>query len=340
MKSNSEKLWFGYDVVSEVGRFPRPQRIEFWKNKDFESLSPENPFHYKSDALLGLSLYLLHPNWKTNHLPAQKTNLSNDLWKALEPHHELYLRAQPRVQALRGLMKHNHKEACEQFSRSLSEVLMTAQTPTGLDLEALHPITELADTLEAKTGRPLLYDFSLQFTPEVRQQMHWLHSMAFHLRTMIAMDHNAYIQDATHEALRVDSITDYIARGEYVSNDALLYWNFKKLKSELPPEAAAKLEDAFLTYSHNGAYLIESLPKSFLSGLRTEELEGSLYLVQMDWLLGTDAGLLFRLREEIYGLIEGYDKIFWTDELNLSPRHAERLSVQCQITEATLTRAA
>lgn len=330
----SPSLWFGYDVISEMGPFPRPQRIEFWKDKDFEALAPESPFHYKADALLGLALYHLHPKWKSAHLPEKASRHTQDLWQTMEPHYELYLRAQHRVQALRAQMKNAKTIDGSSFARSLTEVVAHAGKSWGWDFSELAQLTESIDHLEAEAGRPLLYDFTLQFEPETRQKLHWLHSALFHLRTLIAMDHNAYVQDATHEAIRVDSITDYLARSEYVANDALLYWTFKKIRSALPDQPAATLENAFLSYSHNGAYLIESLPKSFLNGLNNQDLEESLYLVQMDWLFGTDAGLLFRVREEIYGLIEGYEKVFWTDHAGHRSRAADRLSVQCEVTEA------
>lgn len=340
VKSKTQKLWFGYDVVSESGPFPRPQRIEFWNNKDFNGLAPDSPFHYKSDALLGLSLYLLNPQWKNQHMPEAPTAVTEDLWKSLEPHHELFLRAQPRVMALRSQLKPVPNARAEEFARIFTETLAAVQDTQKYDLDSLLPLTDAIDQLEVKNARPLLYDFNLQFTPEVRTRMLWLHSVLFHLRTLVAMDYNAYIQDATHEAVRVDSITDYLARAEYVANDALLYWTFKRLRDKIPASAATPLEEAFLTYSHNGAYLIESLPKSFLSALRADEMTETLYLVQMDWLLGTDAGLLFRLREELYGLSEGYDKVFWPDQVSLAPRATQRLSVQCELSETQLFKAA
>lgn len=341
MKSKSPKaMWFGFDVTSDVGAFARPKRIEFWKDKDFDSLSPESPFHYKSDALLGLALFQLHPKWTSAHLPSSPTPMTADLWRSLEPHHELFLRAQTRVHALRSQMKIAPKPEAEQFCRTFSEVLINSSESWGLNLESLTQLTEVVDQLEIKGGRPLLYDFSLQFDTNTRQKLHWLHSLLFHLRTMVAMDYNAYIQDATHEAIKVDSITDYLARGEYVANDALLYLTFKRMRDKMPTASAEQMEQAFLTYSHNGAYLIESLPKSFLSALKTDELEETLYLVQMDWLLGTDAGLLFRIREELYGITEGYEKIFWTDKVGHASRSADRLSVQCELTEDAFNKVA
>lgn len=342
MKSKSPKsMWFGFDVVSDTGRFPRPQRIEFWKDQDFAQLKPESPFHYKSDALLGLALYQLHPRWKSAHLPEKAQAFAADLWRSLEPHFELHLRAQPRVTALREQLKAKAFPPAQSFTRAYSELLAHAADAKGFDFAALEPLTGLVDELEQNLGRPLLYDFSLHFDAETRASLQLLHSVLFHTRTLIAMDMNSFIQDATHDAIKVDSITDYLARGEYVANDALLYWNFKKMREHMSPAAAEHMENAFLTYSHNGAYLIESLPKSFLGAMKADELEETLYLVQMDWLLGTDAGLLFRIREELYGMVDGYDKIFWTDAANgRGPRVHDRLSVQCEISEKSLLSAA
>ena len=88
----------------------------------------------------------------------------------------------------------------------------------------------------------------------------------------------------------------------------------------------------FKSYSHNGFCLIESLPKSFIQSLHQEELEESLYIAQMDWLLGTDAGLLFRIREELFGLREGYQKIFWPDAEGRPEQYQTSLEVSCHLT--------
>ena len=56
----------------------------------------------------------------------------------------------------------------------------------------------------------------------------------------------------------------------------------------------------------------------------------------MDWLLGTDAGLLFRIREELYGLKEGYEKIFWPDLTDKPTQNQSHLSVSCELDVDTL----
>ena len=50
-------------------------------------------------------------------------------------------------------------------------------------------------------------------------------------------------------------------------------------------------------------------------------------MVQMDWLLGSASGLLFKIREELYGLKEGYDRIFWPHAKTLQDRSSLKPSV-------------
>ncbi len=335
--SAQDQVWLGFDIKVEAGPVLRPQKIEFWKKDEYNGAQPEEPFHYFSDALVGLSLVHLNQSLKTPFTtPNMNFPFCHEAWMALEPHRELFERSQPRVSALRAHMKSSAPALVEYFERNFTDTLDSALHPWGVDLNHLCHLVEAIDYMETKMSQPLLYNFNLKFSRPVVEKLHYLHSMLFNLRALVALDYNAHSQDAAHEACKVDSITDYLSKAEYVANDALLYHTFMKQKDRMKPEAFEALEKAFKSYSHNGYCLIEALPKSFLNSLRTEELEESLYIVQMDWLLGTDAGLLFRVREELYGLLEGYEKIFWPDAQGRAVQNQSNLSVSCQIDLETL----
>jgi hypothetical protein len=335
--SSQDQVWLGFDIKVDSGSVLRPQKIEFWKEDDFKHSQPEAPFHYFSDALVGLSLVHLNQNLK-NPFSGPKMNFSfcHEAWLALEPHRELFERSQPRVLALRSHLKSSAPALVEYFERNFTDTLDSALHSWGVDLHHLCHLVEAIDYLETKMSQPLLYNFNLKFSRPVVEKLHYLHSMLFSLRSLVAMDYNAHSNDPTHEACKVDSITDYLSKAEYVANDALLYHSFKKQKERMKADVYEQLEKSFKTYSHNGYCLIESVPKSFLSSMKSEELEESLYIVQMDWLLGTDAGLLFRIREELYGLIEGYDKVFWPEADGRTQQKQSHLSVSCQIDLDTL----
>lgn len=335
--TQKDYVWLGFDIKVKPGPVLRPKQIHFWKDDDFKHSQPEAPFYYFSDALLGLSMVHLNPHWK-NPFSAPKMNFPfcSEAWLALEPHHELFARSQPRVQALREHMKDTPTSLVDYFERNCSETLDESLHSWGMDLEHLSHLVEAIDYLETKTGHPLLYNFGLKLSKPIVDKLHHLHSLLFNLRSLVALDYNAHTQDPTHEACKVDSITDYLSKAEYVANDALLYYHFRKQQPHIKPDVYQSLEKNFKTFSHNGYCLIESLPKSFLNSLHSAELEESLYIVQMDWLLGTDAGLLFRIREELYGLIEGYEKVFWPDADGKPAQQQSHLSVSCEITAETL----
>lgn len=319
----------GFDVCME---FLRPLRIEFWKGSDFKNFKPEAPFRYHADALIGLSLFLLHPRWRGPHLPPHDSKFPLNLWKSLEPHFELFNRSRKRARALRGEKKSQQPADVEKL---LQSHLQTCQQEWGFNLSDLQDFVTTIDRLEDQAERPLLYNFDLVLSPEACQSLQLLHSLLFNLRTLLAMDHNAYVQDPTHQALKVDSITDYLPRGESNVNDALLFLDFLRLKKELPAKAAGRLDASFQQRMAHATCLIQSLPPTFLSNMKPELLEESLYIVQMDWLLGTEAGLLHRIREEIYGVMEGYHQIFWP-EVEARKKSAEKLSIQCELTEKSV----
>jgi hypothetical protein len=332
--SAKNSLWLGYDVEVTAGPIHQPKKIVAWKEHQFKKAHPDKPLRYKADALVGLSLIHLNQHLKNPFsTPNMNFSFANESWLSFEPHHELFVRSQPRVSSLRTHIKASSSSAIENFEKTFTEILDTAIQPTGIDLENLTELISAIEFLENKMGRPLLYHFAMQLNRSTIEKLHYLHSLLFNLRSLMAMDFNAYVQDPTHECIKVDSISDYINKAEYVANDAMLYWNFKKIKDTLPEAAQKTLEENFRTYSHNGFCLIESLPKSFLNSMSLEQLEESLYIAQMDWLLGTDAGLLFRCREELYGISEGYDKIFWPELGEKPSLQPHTLSVNCMITE-------
>ena len=78
--------------------------------------------------------------------------------------------------------------------------------------------------------------------------------------------------------------------------------------------------------------MIENLPHSFLNSQSPAQLEETLHHVQMDWLLGSSSGLLFKIREELFGLIDGYDKVFWPEALNMKSKTSSKLRLEFQIT--------
>lgn len=332
MQKKQNGIWLGYDIITHSGRMPKPQQIRFWDMGQYKKTEPDAPFHYHADALLATAVVQLNPQLQNPFIsPKMNYSFACESWRALEPHYELHARSQVRINALKSKLKPN---TIPQFESAWREVWEECKKPWGFDLVPLFGLLESFQELEAQDDRPLLYNFNLSLSRECLSQMQLLHSVLFHLRSLIAIDHNSQVHDHTHEAAKIDSITDYLPKAEYVANDALLYWSFKKLQKQMPENVSKQMHESFFHFSHNGSMLIESLPKDFLEKQNWEQLEETLYLVQMDWLLGSDSGLLFSLREEIFGLQQGYDKIFYPDLTWSKEKRGGNLSINVSLDDS------
>jgi hypothetical protein len=337
------KMKLGYEISMAKGSF-KPVQIQFWSDESqFKKVKPAPPLKYFADAILGLSIVRLNHFLKSPlHVPHMNYSFAFDAWKALDPHCEIFQRSQERLAPIR---KHSSKfdpKKVEKFEVRFTEALQAAQKPWGIDLKAMAPLLSVIQDLEDETKAPLLFNFGLHFSKNFMEQLHIVYSMLFQLRSVVAVDYNAHVEDASHEAVKVDAITDYLPKAEYVVNDALMYWNFKKLSQPFSKSAPAgfdklmvnPMEQVFQKYSHNACCLVDQLPPAYLAALKPAEMEDALYSVQMDWLLGSEAGLLFKVREELFGLQTGYEKLFWNEVEPQAPSKAVNLCVNCELSEA------
>jgi hypothetical protein len=347
---NKNDLKLGYDITIEKGTC-RPTKVQLWsKESHAEKFKAEAPFKYMADALVGLSLIKINSFVKSPILmPHINYNFATEAWAALDPHHQIFERSFDRVNSLGVRPNKEQLELCEKFESAFNNAFESAQKPWGMDLRELSSVLDTISWFEEKMQSPVLYNFSVQWSRPFREKLLTFYSFLYNLRSIVAVDLNAHIEDPSHEAVKVDSITDYLQKAEYVVNDALLYCQFKKLTTpftshrkyvngELPVYSLMiePMYKAFKKYSHNAVNLINNLPPRFIGGMNNVELEEALYMVQMDWLLGSDAGLLFRIREELFGVQNGYENLFWQDLEITSNKKTHSLSLCCEIKESMI----
>lgn len=328
--ADKDLVWLGYDLHLDHGY--RPTKIHYWKEDRFQNTTPQPPLKFHADAITGLAGIHLNTSIKNPfHSPHYHYGKCHEAWLTLEPHQELYLRSQSRVQSLKKNLKAFNPSVEQYFERNISDILESVSHPWGLDLNHLHYFIDAIDYLESKLNSPLLYNFQVNFTKTIIEKLQFLHSFLYNLRALVAFDYNSQIKDPTYEAVHVDAITDYLSKAEYVANDAMLYFHFKKMSAKIPTSVKKELEKKYIKFCHNGYCLIENLPPSFLKAMNNHQLEETLYIVQMDWLLGTETGLLYRIREELFGLVEGYDKVFWPECSGLQSIEKTKLEINCEV---------
>lgn len=341
MKNNSLK--FGYDLTLESGPVLRPSHLEIWasEKKSTSDQLHHEPTKYLTDALLGFAFYSV--NDKAN---GNTANLCREYWGQIEPHLQIYKESQMRVQSLKQKTHFEHPKVVENFEKHMSSTLNEAFTETGVDFKELLNLLDCIQFLESESKSTILYNYSYPFSENFLKQLQRLESFLFNLRGLVAYDYNNHIQDPSHEAIKVDSVTDYLPKGDYIVSDAIMYWQFKKLthpfvagtKSDVRLEKlmVQPLTSLFNQYIHNACSLIDHLPESFLQRLHVHEMEEALYLVQMDWLMGTGSGLLFKIREELYGLQNGYEKIFWPELIGRKGQKPTQLSLGLDFNESQI----
>lgn len=338
------------EIKTQNGAVLKPQQIHFWdlnsqsNPKPLHNLVPNSPFKFFTDAILALCYHKM-TDYKS--LPPEQKSFSEKAYRTFDPYTELYHKSAQRIRSLRAknLGPHIH---FENFEKKMTEAWALAFNENTVSLSKLVAALDCISEFEQTISAPLIYNFAINFSEKFTEKLICFYSLLFHLRSVIAVDHNAQVEDSSYQSVKCDSISDYLPKADYTINDALLYLQFKKLSTpfmghknkdvQLEKLFIEPLHRHFKQFCHNACNLINQLPTSFLNSFNQTELEEALHHVQMDWLLGSESGLLFKIREELFGVLEGYDKIFWPECANLQAKKASALNLCFELSEKDLSK--
>jgi hypothetical protein len=270
------------------------------------------------------------------HVSAENKDLMQKVYHNFDHYTELYNKSNPRVKALAHATIPQKKQF-DALEKKITDIWKNAFSENKVSFTKLTEALTVIAEFESHIASPLIYNLSVNFSAGFTEKLIAFYSMLYHLRSVVAVDHNAQVEDTSLETVKCDSISDYLPKSDYTVNDALLYWHFKNLTENVTGEVeknlVAPMHNYFIQYSHNACNLIDQLPGNFLESLKNVDLEEALHHVQMDWLLGSCSGLLFKIREELFGVLEGYDKIFWPEASNGKSKKASVLTLNFILTE-------
>ncbi len=339
----------GIEIKTAAGAVLKPEQLRFWDltsagvPPQIKNLTPESPFKYNTDAILGLCF---HKMTDYKFLTPEERQFAMQAYRSFDPYTELFQKSAPRVKSLRGNFKATLKN--ENFEKQMTEIWSEVFQDKTIVFSKLEKALDCLSEFELSMETAFLYNFNVQFSEKMNEKLICFYSFLFHLRSLMAIDHNAHVEDSSFESVKCDSISDYLPKSDYTVNDAMLYLQFKKLSVpfishkdkdiRIEKLFVEPLMKSFNQYNHNACCLIEQLPKSFINSLATSELEEALHHVQMDWLLGSEAGLLFKIREELFGVTEGYEKIFWPELALAKPKAATNLNICFKISHKDLSK--
>ncbi len=332
----------GFEIKMASGPISTPTQFIPWNKKtDSSDYTPTTTLKYMNDALIGMNYHVLN---QFKHLSNTDTQFIKNYLKNIDPYFEIYAKSSLR---LKDVYKKTEQPKPPQklisdFENEFSQAVDKCFSNDNVQLKFIGEALNILSDFEKKLGNAFLYNFTFEFSENFTGQLISFYSFLFHIRTVTAMNHNDQVSDSAFESIRCDSISDYLARTDYTANDALLYWQFKKLTTPFVGVSDVRvekllvnpLEQAFFKFNHNACSLVNNLPESFLTTHNAVQLEDALHQIQVDWLLGSSCGLLFRLREEFYGLQHGYDKIFWPEASYSKPQKVATLNFCFELSES------
>ncbi len=345
---SEQKLFLDCHIANDKGPLLRPTSFTL-QEKTHTQGTETTPLPFLQDMIFAVSYFKLRSQFNTE---SQSASLINRAWKVLDTNQEIFSKSQERVQSLVPKSGNPFSFEVKRFEDSLQDILKSAfQNEKKFQKFQFEDLFDLIDSLtflEQRIATPLVYNFQLQFSPASLEKLNLVHSLLFHLRSLLIFDYNQNVRDASFESLAVDPVHDYLPRAEWVVNDTLVINHFhtlcKKWKTletdwaDFEKTLITPFEKVLQHFCHNGYFLWKALPQQFLSTMTLEEAEETLFMAQMDWLLGTPTGLLFRIREELYGLKEGYEKIFWPHRSELMTQPHSHLEFKTLITENFLSK--
>lgn len=331
------RLEVQYDNNSKILGCPIRLTSSISASKEAEG-HPYAPLPYFTDALLGLSSYKLAQITQDYTPSSAEDQLVSLLWQRLEPMYEVYQRSHQRVHSLLHIKANSVRTAPEQaLEQSLNEIIKLACSSKGIQLTELINLIDSLNFFESKRSHPLLFDTQLQLSETGMNTLHTLNSFLYNLRAISAIYYNSKRKEALYESLHLDSVKDYFHAPDLLTNETMLYYQFLKLckKGQINDQIQASMVKAFRNHLPHSHYLVHSLPDSFFNHQNNELLEQSLYTFQIDWLLGSPAGLLYRIREELIGIKEGYENTFWPELHNEeSEEPTNTLHVNCVLDQS------
>jgi hypothetical protein len=336
MKNNS--IHVAIEIKTTAGSVLKPQELCFWElnakaPKHLKDVQPHAPFKFYTDAILAACY---HKMTDYVHVSAESKDLMQKIYHNFDHYTELYNKSNPRVKALAHATIPQKKQF-DALEKKMTEIWKNAFSENKVSFNKLTEALTVIAEFESHIASPLIYNLSVNFSAGFTEKLIAFYSMLYHLRSVVAVDHNAHVEDTSLETVKCDSISDYLPKSDYTVNDALLYWHFKNLtenvSGEVEKTVVAPMHNYFIQYSHNACNLIDQLPGNFLESLKNVDLEEALHHVQMDWLLGSCSGLLFKIREELFGVLEGYDKIFWPEASNGKNKKASVLTLNFTLSD-------
>ena len=350
-----------YQVLGQNGPIFNPQNIRYLPPDSFEI-----PTNSMSIGASGLSTGLVGAN-----LIASILNLGvsvyiahriNSLHKKVDHLQEQMDRIEHKIDYIVTKVDRIDTQVAENNLRhALEHVLQRSVSLEGVDLKGLATLCPDFDKFMNSLSSPLLLNFGLQLSSDIRDQLQQIYALAYEIRRLIARHYNISTDGDPERVIIVKPTEDYYSKwgslkiliqetilrrhvmdkviGEksqdFLSRENRGYLPFKKVISNVMKKNSQKLLndeiDPFSEIFRAKCSLYEFLPEDIFKDEAPEALEQELYDLCCAWLYNTDAGLLHRTGVELEGIADGYENTFWPQLQEAEPCGFKQIDVACDV---------
>ena len=246
--------------------------------------------------------------------------------------HEKMDRIERKVDYIKDKVDRINTQVAENNLRhALNYVLQKAVSQKGVDLRILAGLRgdinkfteELPNPRYLRIRCPLMLNFGLQLSSDIRGQLQQIHNLAYWIRKLIASKYNTSIDGDPERVITVNPDRDYFSI--FGGGDLKIHVRATMHISNVAIKKTEWLN--FDDYLPRG----RSKQKPHQSIFKGKDPEQGLYDLSYGWLYQTDAGLLWRTWIELVGIVDGYENTFWPELKDAEPCGFNQIEVACDV---------
>lgn len=233
------------------------------------------------------------------------------------------------------------KMAESHLRSALDHALARAVRGSDIHLPPLFDLVGDIQSFEASTERPLLLNFGVDLSSDVRSRLTALLRMLRDLRIFVAYRHNKAaferndhfaIVAASHSLLDVETVvSEAVAWSGFMANvaegmqgfSAKIYTDFTFADEEYCQQLGCELMGTVIESSQvfgdselPGWLLWQAIPAELEDPEKEDELRATYTSIVTAWEMKSDAALLLKTQIELEALRDGYETVFYTDLAN------------------------
>jgi len=169
----SAVLQFAVEIKTTSGSILKPHELHFWDlhskshPKHLHHLTPVAPFKFFTYAILAACYHKLTDY---RHLTPEQKTLAEKAYNTFDAYTELYNKSAPRIKSL-GTKTLAQKKHFETFEQNMTVAFDQAFVGNKICFTKITSVLNCLSDFETQTAAPLLYNFSVNFTPAFTEKL-------------------------------------------------------------------------------------------------------------------------------------------------------------------------